>query len=76
MKTITMPLEEYQYEIKQLQEKVESRSYTKGAIEMANLIKDRLVYSIKSDFLNNAEASRKLESLIVDLMKDYNFRIV
>lgn len=71
MKTISMPLDDYNKEILELTRKVDIRSYTKGAIDMANVIRDRIIHhSRESWFVNNEEATKAMEQLVKDITKE------
>lgn len=71
MKTISMSLEEYEREINNLKYKNNIQSYTKGALDMVRVLRDRLILRQSvSGFFNNEEATKALEILIKDIERE------
>lgn len=69
MKTITMPLEEYNKEIRELESRLVLNSYKKGAKELAEMVRERVIYGRVNSEFKDEELIKIIQTLVIDLKK-------
>lgn len=70
MKTISMPLEEYEAEIRKLKADLDLRSYKKGARELAEMIRNRVIHGRQDSYFKDQDLIDLIQGLVRDLEKD------